>query len=166
MKFLFTLAILVSLDSLAADKPTGTLAINSDQSQALLVMAEYEPGKLAELYEQMKLPAKENVKAIKLSNARFGLRCAKESSVATSCIFSIRMGDDSGDINTSIHTVGKDKAAIVGMTQVFGKELQGVFPSESNGAVKYVLNFPPVTLEVRGSTSGHMVIGLSEKHER
>ncbi len=168
-KLIFTLAIFFA-GAVNADTG-GALFINSNNTEANLVINEgLVDGDLSKLFDQMKIEATgtetKKTKSFQLSNGRFSFVCNKgfftSSPPSTSCTFKIKAGSNTGDINTFISKTGGQKVATVGMTQVFSKELDGIFPADSSGLTDYLFKTENgVSLEAKGASWGNFTIGFS-----
>jgi hypothetical protein len=147
--------------------------VNKRNTEAKLLLSENTVnGELSKLFDQMNVPetgnATRKAKAFTLKNGRFAFTCDKgfngSNPPSTVCTFIIKQGENSGDINTVISAVGNQKAASISMTQAISSELAGIFPTDSNNSVSYLLSYPNnVAFEVQGSTSANMTIGFSAK---
>lgn len=149
----------------------GALFINSDNTEANLVINEgLVDGNLSKLFDQMKIVVTgtevKKTKFFQMSNDRFSFVCNKSfftnSLPSTSCTFKIKAGSNTGGINTFISQNGVQKVANIGMSQVFSKELNGVFPADPSGLTGYLLKIEnSVTLEADGASWGNFMIRFS-----
>lgn len=172
MKNLLLISIvMVSLSAKA--EIGGAVFVNSNNTEAKLVVNETMiDGDLSKLFDQMKVAetgsATKKTKTFALKNGRFGFICNKglftSTPPSTSCTFFIKHGENTSDINTFISTLGDQKVAILGISQIISRELNGIFPTDTNNSFSYILSLAnKVGFEVQGSTLGTMTIGFSAR---
>lgn len=168
-KLIVTLAILAT--GAVKANTGGTLFINSNNTEASLLISEsMVDGDLSKLFDQMKIEAvgteARKTKTFQISNGRFSFICNKgffiSSPPSTSCTFKIKAGNNTNDITTLISKTSGQKVATISMNELFAKDLDGIFPVDSNGLTDYFLKTENgFVLEANGVISGNFNIGFS-----
>lgn len=170
--FKLIIAFLFPLVS-AANEVGGMVFVNRDASEAFIIINEVSyNGTLKDLYKKMNLevlndrPSQGEYKTLTIADGRFSLQCSSAETTngydPTSCRFTIKNGQNSNDINTSIFKVGNEKFATIGLSSKLSKKLSKAFPWLKGSTQSYLITTDNNAIfEIKGSIEGNLTISFS-----